>query len=283
MKKRLFAASELTAATIIWGFGFVASAWALKAFDSASISAIRFSIGFLFGLAVLYIFKVKIKKADVMVTMGPGLLLGFTLGLQTWGIEHTSITNSGFITTLYVVFVPLFQVLLFKVKPKRIHYFWLLLALTGTALMVQLKFTSLNVGDVYTFLCSLTAAGQILWIARVQKHIDNAFKFNTFQSLWAFVATLIFWPIYGKFYYHTPDIKALLSLMSLVFGSTILAFALQVKAQKVLPANTASLIFLVESPFAAIFAYFLLGEIWSPLQAVGAVLILIAAYGSTRE
>jgi drug/metabolite transporter (DMT)-like permease len=64
-------------------------------------------------------------------------------------------------------------------------------------------------------------------------------------------------------------------------GSTLIGFALQVRGQKKISATTASIIYQVESPIAAIFAYFLLNERMTPLQIVGASLIFTAALGAS--
>jgi drug/metabolite transporter (DMT)-like permease len=74
---------------------------------------------------------------------------------------------------------------------------------------------------------------------------------------------------------------AIIGLLSLTFGSTLIAFALQVRAQRVLSPSIASLIFLLESPFALIFAIYFLNESMTDLQATGALLIFFSAVGAT--
>jgi drug/metabolite transporter (DMT)-like permease len=78
--------------------------------------------------------------------------------------------------------------------------------------------------------------------------------------------------------------KAVIGLLSLSLGSTTLAFYLQVRAQAHLSATVSSLLFLLESPFALIFAFLLLGESLSTMEAIGAFLIFTAAVlASLRE
>ena len=285
---------ELLIATLIWGFGFVATQWTLKFFDSASINFLRFFLAFLIGLVIVKIFapafgysdskpKLKIIFSDyAKIAAGPGVLLGLMIAMQTWGLEFTSVTNSGFITTLYVVFVPLISYVAFKLIPRPWHYLWLLLSLVGAAFMMELKLTDANKGDLYTLICAVLGAAQIVWVERVSKKIKSAFIFNVFQSFWAFLATLAFWPIYGRIHWSLPDAKGSLGLMSLVFGSTLFAFALQIKAQKKISANLASILFLLESPFAALFGFILLNESMGFLKVCGAILILGSALGAVR-
>jgi drug/metabolite transporter (DMT)-like permease len=70
-------------------------------------------------------------------------------------------------------------------------------------------------------------------------------------------------------------------MFSLAFGSTVLAFFLQVKAQAFLSPTVASLLCLLESPFAMIFAAALLGETLGPLEGAGAALIFVSAAGAS--
>ncbi len=78
-----------------------------------------------------------------------------------------------------------------------------------------------------------------------------------------------------------PGFKSIIGIFAVTIGSTLIAFALQIKAQRVLPATTASLFFLFESPFAIFFAMLLLSESVTLWQSVGAVLIFSSALGAT--
>ncbi len=285
MQNKWIAASELLLATTIWGFGFTASVWALKCFDSISISVIRFGSAFIIGLIVMRIvpsLRSELNLDNFKKSLWPGLFLGATLCLQTWGLEFTTATNSGFITTLYVVFVPIIEALVYRKKLPRFHAAWVFLALFGTGLMINLQIGQFNKGDLLTLICAFTASFQILAVGRVSKEIQSAFAFNSFQSFWSMTASLIFWPFYGRILFVTPDFHAALGLFSLTFLSTLVAFALQIKAQKALSPSLSALIFLLESPFAMGFAIFFLQERLSLWQCLGGVLIFIAAVQATR-
>lgn len=285
MQKKWWAAGELLLATTIWGFGFTASIWALTAFDSISISVIRFGTAFAFGLLALSTrktFRSEINFTNLKKSLLPGLFLGATLCLQTWGLEFTTATNSGFITTLYVVIVPIIEGLVYRKRLSRLHSLWVFLALIGTSLMIQLHFDSFNKGDLLTLLCAFTAAFQILAVGHISKTIKSAFAFNTFQSLWAALASLLFWPFYGRVLFQAPSVQAAIGLFSLVFLSTLLAFFLQIKAQKILSPSISAIIFLLESPFAAAFAIFFLHERLTLWQTAGGVLIFVAAFQATK-
>lgn len=283
------AIADLLFAAVIWGFGFTASIWALKSIDTISMSLIRFGLAFIIGLAIFKLVQMISKKtisynhfAHFKYSLIPGFLLSMTLGFQTWGLEITTATNSGFITTLYVVLVPIFQKIFLGKKVFPIHALWVGLALLGTALMIQLQFNNLNKGDFLTLICAVFAALHIIWIGRVQNTIESAFLFNCYQCFWAALCTLLLIPLYdGELYIRTFDNQALFAMFSLTIGSTLLAFALQIRAQKVLSPSLASVLYLLESPFAAIFAFFLLSEVMSPMRLLGGALIFLSAIGAT--
>ena len=301
-RKTWVAASELLFATSIWGFGFTATIWALRSFDTITITVGRFAIAFIFGAVMLSVnprTRDRLNLRTMRMAFWPGIFLGLTLLLQTWGLEYTSATNSSFITTLYVVFVPLIEIALLRranasdssgahgarrtLRIGPLHFIWVAIALIGTGLMVNLQLGHFNLGDALTLVCSLSAGLQIIMIGRHGSRIESPFAYNVFQSLWAALVAILFVPIYPHHYIRSPDWHALVGVISLTFGSTLIAFFLQVKAQKTLSASLSSLIFLLESPFASFFAFLLLGEKISMLQALGGVLIFLSAYGATKN
>lgn len=283
LSAKSLASLEMIFSTMIWGFGFVATQWALLSADTITLSVFRFFVAFLIGHIILFLpfFRKEISWQNIKLSCGPGLLLGTMLIFQTWGLELTSVTNSGFITTLYVVFVPIIEFLFLRKKPQHILWVWIFVALIGTALMVNLHHLNLNKGDILTFLCAIIGAGQIVWVSRVSHRIQSPFAFNVYQSLWGATASLMFLPFYQKTYFYPPGPKSIIGILAVTIGSTLLAFALQIKAQRVLPATTASLFFLFESPFATLFAMILLNEPVTHWQSVGAALIFFSAMGAT--
>lgn len=283
MNNKITASFEMLLSTLIWGFGFVATTWALKSVDTVTLSVFRFSVACVLGLLILYCLNMKfhINRNHFMQSCGPGLLLGLMLFTQTWGLELTSVTNSGFITTLYVIFVPIIEMLFFRTRAQPILVLWIALSLLGTSFMLRISEISLNPGDLLTLACAIFGAAQIVWVSRVSNKITSSFAFNVFQSFWGAVVSILCWPLYQKFYFHAPDFKGIIGILSVTVGSTLIAFALQIKAQRVLPAVTAGLFFLLESPFAMFFAVVLMEEKVHTTQGLGALLIFVSAIGAT--
>lgn len=285
MRQKLIAVAELLTATIIWGFGFTATIWAMTSYSSIAVSVLRFSIAFALTLPIIYMvreLRQEFTRENFKLAALPGFLLGATLILQTWGLEHTTATKSGFITTLYIVIVPVVEVLILQKHIHRLHALWVAIALAGTALIVQLRIDDINFGDILTLICAFFAAFHIALLSKIGPQVKSPFLFNTFQSFWAAILALAIWPFFPGPHFKGYDFWAAVGMFSLTVGSTMLAFALQIKAQKKLTASLSSIIFLLESPFAMMFAIFLLNETLTPGQAIGAILISIAAFGAVK-
>lgn len=280
---RLRAVQELLIATLLWGFGFVAIPWALESTTPLGACFWRFLIAFAL-LAPFIIFSTEIRHAlrwkELWLSFWPGVFLGLTLILQTWGLSYTTATNSGFITTLYAVFVPVFERIVFRKRYPPQLWILLLLALTGAWAMTgsTLK-PGANFGDFLTLLCAVTGAVQIILVDRCAKKIKSPLVFNSFQSFWIVLFCGVLALVirdYQVFSWPRGSSRSMFGILYASIFSTFLGFMLQVRGQKVLPAAVAGLIFLLEAPFAAFFGHIFLHERLGAMQWGGASMILVA-------
>lgn len=281
-REKLFAILELSLAASLWGFGFVGTVWALKDMNFFELTWLRYVLAAVVGLP-FFVFRRGRYRLKELLTLSfwPALLLLATLLLQTWGMHYTTATKSGFITTLYVVFVPLLESILHRKTPRARVWACVFAALIGTALIVDLGFSDLNRGDLLTLLCALAATVQIYIMGRISPRVREPFLFNLVQCWWA---TFVLSPfIFRQPLLHHLDLAALWTwttwagVLGLAFGSTMLAFYLQVRAQAKLSTTVSSLLCLLESPFALALAAFFLGERLSVTEATGALIILASA------
>ena len=276
---------ELVAAAILWGFSFVASRWALAGADALFISATRFLGGFLIALPIILAprFSESRKLEQLWLAMPAGLFIGASVLLQTYGLVYTQVSRSGFITCLYIVFVPLLEGPVFGTRLKPIHLFWVLLALVGAAFVCRATAGAWNRGDFLTVGCALMAAFQILSLEWASTRIRSSFVFNVYQALWAGLLPLVAFLVlpHHSVSWPLPPLS-LAGIAILAVPATLVAFMLQVRSQRVLSPSVASMLFLLESPFAALFAYLCFSERLAPEQWFGAILILAAAAGTIR-
>jgi drug/metabolite transporter (DMT)-like permease len=202
------------------------------------------------------------------------------LYLQTWGLSFTSVAKSGFLTTLYVFLTPLLGMILFGHRYPLTYWLLILVGLLGIFLLVDMKFDGFNFGDFLTLLCALCAAFHIIAVEKVTHLFSSALIFNCFQIFFVSVlSSIVFISKKG-----VVRLDPLLDLRSyslwgffiLSIMSSIVAFTFQASAQKKLPAHVVSMLFLLESPFAALMGYLLLGETLSPTAILGSGIILLS-------
>jgi drug/metabolite transporter (DMT)-like permease len=277
---------ELLFAGALWGFGFINQRYSFETWGPLAAGAVRFEFAFLIGLIIIFC-SPSLRRhphlEQIRLSFIPGFFLGLSLLLQNMGIQKTTIANSGFITTLYALWVPLLEAAIFRKKIPGLQWLMVFLAMIGTALLCQLTQLQFNIGDFFIFLCSISSSVQILAIHRLQNRIRSPLIFNIYQIGWmgvfATCAALIFrQPLFAV---HVT-LKAGLGILYLAVFASIMAFQIQIRTQRVLNSVTASILFLLEAPFAAFFGWSVLHESLTPPQIFGAALIFFAAVYSAR-
>lgn len=280
-KKR--AAIELIFAGFLWGYGFLATKWALLDFSVFDLLFFRHLIAFCSCELFLFIFNRKrffLTFSEARLALWPGLLMACFILPQTIGLKYTTASKSGFITTLYVLIVPFLNQVLFKVKGDRRFYALALLALLGTTFLLDVyaEKPDIVIGDWWTLGCAFMAALHIIAIDKVVVRSKSAFRFNSFQNFWTLLCIFPFFIWQDRITWHGETFLPWIGIITMTIGSSIIAFTIQIRAQKVLGPETASQFFLLESPFAFLFGYLFLNETLSSIQVVGASIILLSMY-----
>ncbi len=289
----LVAVSELVLAGALWGFGFVAAVWALRDFGMFTIGTLRCAIAFVVGMMICLTIP-RLRRAlswsQFRLAMWPGFFITLTLILQTWGLRYTTATKSGFITCIYILIVPVMERILLGRRIPKYHFAFVLLALLGMALICDLPQYFMtpradaagfdpreawNIGDWLTLACAFAASLQIVWFGKIHSKIKSSFVFNIYQTFWAGLIPCCLMFIFETLPSHVHALP-FWGLMSLALGSTMIAFALQVRAQKKIAPSLASLLYLLESPFAAFFGIFFLGERFTFQNGLGCTIIIFA-------
>jgi drug/metabolite transporter (DMT)-like permease len=259
---RVTANLGLLLAAAIWGGGFIAQANALAHLGASWVTGLRFILAFLFTLPLGLI---EARRAKTALSLRHGLLLlvlgaVFFVGttLQQWAMESTSVTHVGFLTGLYVVFVPVLEIILRRRLPHPAIWLAALLALTGTWCLGG-GFSGLAPGDLMTVLAAACFAVQIIILDRVVRETHRPVLASLAQFLCAIVLGCAVGAAAGPVSW--PSIRA--AGLDLVYGGVFsgsIAFVLQATCQRYTRAADAAVMLMSESLFAALFAAWLLGE-----------------------
>jgi drug/metabolite transporter (DMT)-like permease len=199
---------------------------------------------------------------------------------QTIGLSMTTVAKSGFITTLYALFIPIMTMIFFKKLYKKLFWLLIVMATFGMALMCNLEMKDMNFGDFLTLICSLFAAIHIIYIGRVANQIESAVEFNFLQNFFVAllsipIALIFKGPVKVEVLFAENQFP-LLGLLYLGIISSMISFTVQIVAQKKIPDHIAGLVFLTESPFAAFFGFIIFGELLNMMNLFGAGLIILS-------
>ncbi len=268
---RIKADLSLLLVAILWGSAFAAQRFAAEYVGPFLFNGSRFLLGALLLLPLIR-FRIKLKKSEQLWVLAAGSILCTASVLQQAGLQWTTAGNAGFITGLYVVFIPVILLLIFK---QRMHWLvWVaaLLAALGIFLLSAGGKFQLAPGDGLELIGAVFWAAHVVLISQAMKRMD-AMRFAIGQYIVAGVLNTLIGLIFE--WQTIPGlIPAWWTVVYVAVFSVAIGYTLQAKAQKHAPPTDASLILSLESVFAAFFGYLFLQEVLRPVQLMGAGLIL---------
>jgi len=268
---------------IIWGSTFALIKGVIDTIPPYTYLAYRFLLA---ALILVVIFWKRLKKLNIMILkkgslIGIFLFLGYTL--QTVGLKYTTATKAGFITGFSVVLVPIISFLLLKEKVSRDSVIGVALATLGLWFLNYNSNFSFNLGDFLVLLCAFSFAMHIISVGLFSKKLDYVLLAIT-QITVVFVLSLFMALIFERPAIHlsySSDIWW--SIVITGIFATALAFYMQNRFQRHSTATKTAIIFSGEPIFAAVFAYFLLGEKVGLIAWAGGLLIIFGMIVSQKE
>ncbi|MBD64665.1 MAG: hypothetical protein CME62_05635 [Halobacteriovoraceae bacterium] len=266
---------------LLWGAGFIGSRYGLEELGAMWVTFGRFAIAFAVTLpALFFIKKKKIAWGGYFQIFICAFFLSMIMFLQIKGLEYTTVAKSGFITILYAFITPLLSFYFFKNRLSKTYWGLLIIAFLGVLLLLDLDFANLNLGDFLTLLCAFASAGHIIAVSKFSRNF-NLGQFNLIQLFFVCLITLplAFLLEGGQNITQLTSnfIANPTSFWGLVFMgvlSTALAFFLQVKSQEQIAPHKISLIFLFESPAAAILGFIVFNETLTANGLLGCMIVL---------
>ncbi|PSM18571.1 DMT family transporter [Nitratireductor sp. StC3] len=269
----------LLLAGALWGMGFVAQSTAMDALGPFLFVGLRFLVATLamlpFALRERAAAETALAPADRRAFGLIGILLFGGMASQQAGLLTTTVTNSGFLTGLYVVMVPFLVVVLYRQWPHPVVWPAAFAALAGIWLLSGGALAGLTVGDWLTILCALFWALQMIFIARHAAGSGRPITLAVTQFAvcagLGLATALALEPIrLAGIVAAAPEI-----LYAGIFSGGI-AFTLQAVGQRYTTASQAAIFLSSESVFAALFGAIFLGERLPATGLVGCALIFFA-------
>lgn len=261
--------------SIIWGMAFVAQSVGSHLVGPFTFMAIRSWLGF-FVLAPLLLHtlrKVGINRDLVIgsICCGMGLFIGSIL--QQFGIAYTTTAKAGFITALYMIFVPICSWFLHKPIHKQIWISVLMSVLGLYLLCFHGSIAAFNQGDLLMLFAALGFTFQILAVNHFVTKCHpillsgGQFLFCAIVSTLMMTTETITLPAFKQ---------ALIPMLYTGILSTGVAYTLQIIGQKGLNPTVSSLVMCLESVFSALGGWLLLGQSLNIQELTGCSLMFLA-------
>ena len=287
--KRALGNALLLLTAFIWGTAFVGQRQGMESVGPITFNACRMALAAaVIGLTALFLRRRDAQKTEALspeeqkryrrntVTGGIccGSFLTFAALFQQTGLVYTSAGKAGFITAMYILLVPVINLILFRKKSRPLVWAAVLIGVIGMYLLCIKDGFALTRGDALVSVCALFFSGHILccdyFVQRGNPVRISAIQFLTVTVLSAILA----------FMFETPDLgqiaKAAVPIIWLGVLSGGVGYTLQIIAQQFTEPAVASLLMSLESVFAVLAGALFLSERMSVREMIGCVTMFAA-------
>jgi drug/metabolite transporter (DMT)-like permease len=262
------------AVAAIWGSAFLSMKGTLERLDVNSFLTWRFVIATLLLIAIR---PTVLKKIDLPF-LKKGVILGVFLSsgyiFQSFGLTLTTVSNTGFITGLYVVFTPVVAAVILRKNITLVEWFAVLVATIGLALL-SFNGVKFGVGEFLVLISALLFAFHIVGLGEWSKGLDT-YALTVIQL--GTCAVVTFLASFKSGFKAPPDSGVWWSIIYTAIFATALAFIVQTWAQSFIAPSTVGVILAAEVVFAAAFGIWLLNEPVTLRIALGGLLVLASMY-----
>ena len=278
----------LTTCAFIWGTAFIAQSMGSEFAEPLTFNCARSVLATIFLLACCFIFDALAKRPfSIYGSDDPlyrerlikgGVLCGVFLSLasfmQQLGIMYTTVGKSGFITALYIVLVPLLSFVVFRRAVTLLQSVGVAVAAVGMYFICINEGFSINKGDLYTLGCAFCFAAQIICVDKVIANLDGVrLSLVQFATCTVINGALMF-------IFENPSLTSVLQGWAPVAYAGVMssgvAYTLQIAGQKHCIPVLACMLMSLESAFALLSGWLILGQAMSAREIFGCVLVFAA-------
>lgn len=265
---------------MIWGSTFLGQNVAMNYMGALTFSGVRFLLGTFALLPIIFFYLRKNKLTLLQIfskrTIAGGIVLGIILtigiNLQQIGIKYTTITNSGFITGLYVILVPILGLIVGQ-RTGLGTWIGAILAVIGMALLTLTDHLTISFGDLITLISAFAWGLHVLSAGFLVSRYDPIAVAFMQCLVCSILSLLLAAPLEGlQMSFAQP---ALLAIFFTGIVSVAISFTLQLIAQKDAVPSHAAVILSLEAVFAAICGAIFLDESLTTRGYIGCILMFI--------
>ncbi len=275
MKGKIFYFMLLISVVIIWGATFPIMKLSLYYITPTMLLSFRFLLSAAFMLPIILKNKMLMEKKNVVLGITGGVILFIAYYAQTVGLEYTTSSQSGLITGMYVVLLPIISLLYLKIKLNKVDVIAVSVGFIGLILMSSLKFSTADAfGDLLTFICAIFYAIQTAYVFKYTKFLDSM-VFTFYQLLIVGLLSTIFLP----FSWEPSGLSKPIVIFTIVFTALFASFfavLINTRALMYIEPTAAGVVYVGEPVFAVIASILILKEIPTLYIIIGGIIIVLA-------
>ncbi|MFK2823122.1 DMT family transporter [Arcobacter sp. YIC-80] len=266
----------LLTVAIVWGISFLMVQEAINTTPVYAFLFYRFALAAFLMFIIAYKFLKQTNMQTIIFGITLGIILFSAFATQTFGLIFTKTSIVAFITGLNVVCVPFLAYFIFKDHVRKNVFIASLIAVVGLYFLSMSGTLSLGNGEFLALICAVLFALHIIFTGKFSVKV-NVFILVLVQFTTVAILSLLFSLYLDDKTFDLPyDYNFFKAVIVTAVFATVYAFLIQTYMQQFTTATKTAVIFTMEPVSAAIYGYFVGGEILSQIQIFGAVLIIVA-------
>ena len=272
MKSKLTLYIAMISIAAVWGSSFVVMKDSLERQNVFSFLASRFILAAL----LMFLYKPGVFRGLTNKFISRGIIAGILLGsgyiFQTYGLTKTTVSNTGFITGLYLVFTPLISLIILKRHVLKIQWLAVIVATIGL-FFISYNGVTIGLGEILVLISAFIYGAHFVALGEWSDG-KNTYALTFIQVVTVAALTSIF--AFKDGFQIAPDSTVWLAILYTAFFATFLGFLIQTKAQSVMSATVASVLLATETPFAVFFGLYFHSDPLTLRIITGGSLVMLA-------
>ena len=272
MKSKLTLYIAMISIAAVWGSSFVVMKDSLERQNVFSFLASRFILAAL----LMFLYKPGVFRGLTNKFISRGIIAGILLGsgyiFQTYGLTKTTVSNTGFITGLYLVFTPLISLIILKRHVLKIQWLAVIVATIGL-FFISYNGVTIGLGEILVLISAFIYGAHFVALGEWSDG-KNTYALTFIQVVTVAALTSIF--AFKDGFQIAPDSTVWLAILYTAFFATFLGFLIQTKAQSVMSATVASVLLATETPFAVFFGLYFHSDPLTLRIITGGLLVMLA-------
>ena len=252
MKSKLTLYIAMISIAAVWGSSFVVMKDSLERQNVFSFLSSRFILAAL----LMFLYKPGVFRGLTNKFISRGIIAGILLGsgyiFQTYGLTKTTVSNTGFITGLYLVFTPLISLIILKRHVLKIQWLAVVIATIGL-FFISYNGVTIGLGEILVLISAFIYGAHFVALGEWSDG-KNTYALTFIQVATVAALTSIF--AFKDGFQMAPDSTVWLAILYTAFFATFIGFLIQTKAQSVMSATVASVLLATETPFAVFFGLY---------------------------